>query len=75
MLSHWLDLRNDSYRSLGMKDGRILLLKFILLVRIIKLKFLSNFVVCFIGNKVLERVTNETVIKIFQDMCERRVHL
>ena len=40
MLSRWLDLQNDSYRSLEMKDGRILWLQFILLVRIIKLKFL-----------------------------------
>lgn len=38
-------------------------------------KFLSDFLVCFIEKQVLETVTNETVIKRFQDMSERRVHL
>ncbi|XP_048623985.1 uncharacterized protein LOC106393621 [Brassica napus] len=38
-------------------------------------EFLSDCLVCFIEKQVLETVTNETVIKRFQDMSERRVHL
>ncbi|KAF8113626.1 hypothetical protein N665_0047s0033 [Sinapis alba] len=38
-------------------------------------EFLSNCLVCFIEKQVLETVTNETVIKRFEDMSERRVHL
>ncbi|VYS46745.1 unnamed protein product [Arabidopsis thaliana] len=37
--------------------------------------FLSDCLVCFIEKQVLNTVTNESVIKRFQDMSERRVHL
>ncbi|KAF8069345.1 hypothetical protein N665_1141s0006 [Sinapis alba] len=37
-------------------------------------EFLSNCLVCFIEKQVLETVTNETMIKRFQDMSERRIH-
>jgi len=37
--------------------------------------FLSDCLVCFIEKQVLDTVTNESVIKRFQDMSERRVHL
>ncbi|ESQ50277.1 hypothetical protein EUTSA_v10002330mg [Eutrema salsugineum] len=38
-------------------------------------EFLSDCLVCFIEKQVLETITNETVIKRFQNMSERRVHL
>ena len=38
-------------------------------------EFLSDCLVCFIEKQVLETVTNETVIRRFQDMSERRIHL
>ncbi|RID45695.1 hypothetical protein BRARA_I02400, partial [Brassica rapa] len=38
-------------------------------------EFLSDCLVCFIEKQVIETVTNETVIRRFQDMSERRVHL
>ncbi|EOA14700.1 hypothetical protein CARUB_v10027975mg [Capsella rubella] len=37
--------------------------------------FLSDCLVCFIEKQVLNTITNESVIKRFQDMSERRVHL
>ncbi|XP_018455197.1 uncharacterized protein LOC130496927 [Raphanus sativus] len=38
-------------------------------------EFLSDCLVCFIEKQILDTVTNETIIKRFQSMSERRVHL
>lgn len=38
-------------------------------------EFLSDCLVCFIEKHILDTVANETIIKSFQNMSERRVHL
>lgn len=38
-------------------------------------QFLSDCLICYIEKELFEDVTNETVIKRFQAMSERRVHL
>ena len=38
-------------------------------------QFLSDCIICFTEKEIFEDVTNETVIKKFQTMSERRVHL
>ena len=38
-------------------------------------QFLSDCIICFTEKEIFEDVTNETVIKRFQTMSERRVHL